>query len=151
MKWPWQAMSIELAPIHELFLEQYNIHVSEPCVIISHISRVLLLKLFNNSACLCDQLPTFCSHCHIWPQPPIFVYDQHNCWPIMSPTNKKKHCKLKTTTTSEPSPPDMTLLTCVVICDSIELADVDTTYSFLATTTFMLESRNIELLWKCAY
>jgi hypothetical protein len=70
----------------------------------------------------------------------------------MSPTNKKKHGKSKTaTTTPEISPPDMSSHTRVAFRDFIELADVDTINTFLAATTSMLESENLELLWKRAY
>ena len=45
----------------------------------------------------------------------------------------------------------MMLPTRVMFRDFIELADVDTINSFLATTTFTLGSGNLELLSKCAY
>ena len=70
----------------------------------------------------------------------------------MSPTNKKKHSKSKTaTTTPEISPPDMSSHTRIAFRDFIELADVDTINTFLAATTSTLESVNLELLWKRAY
>ena len=70
----------------------------------------------------------------------------------MSPTNKKKHGKSKTaTTTPEISPPDMSSHTRVAFRDFIELADVDTINTFLAATTSTLESENLKLLWKRAY
>jgi hypothetical protein len=71
----------------------------------------------------------------------------------MSPTNKKKHGKSKTatTSTSELSPPDMTSPTRVMFRDFIELADIDTINIFLAATTATSESENLELLWKRAY
>jgi hypothetical protein len=71
----------------------------------------------------------------------------------MSPTNKKKHGKSKTatTSTSELSPPDMSSPTRIAFRDFIELADVDTINIFLAATTATSESENLELLWKRAY
>jgi hypothetical protein len=69
----------------------------------------------------------------------------------MSPTNKKKHGKSKTTTTVNILPTDTSSPTRVAFRDFIELADVDTINSFLAATTFTLESENLELLWKRAY
>jgi hypothetical protein len=87
----------------------------------------------------------------------------------MSPGNKKKHGKAKTATSTSPHiktnspvtetttnlseshPDDTPSRTNVAFRDFIKLADIDTINSFLSATTSILESENLEVLWKRAY